>query len=141
MLVSFVGSFKQKVSLIKNYATVKYGGDLMKIVPKTNNQWVEKISKTLSKDRLDLIIDRPIIAWFSEEKISIQRLIKLSGCLGNDSWMIQGRGNQENKDFDMTIAPTTLDKCLRWPSRDCGWVLCEFPDERSFYEAALEYLK
>lgn len=108
-------------------------------VPETNNAWANKVRLATGDERLMLIAERPIVAWFSEKKFAVHRLIKISARLGEDLWIIQGRGNKENKDFLMTPKPYPLDTCLNWPDRELGWILCEFPDELSFYKAVLQY--
>jgi len=111
------------------------------MIPKAGSVWVNKVKLASGKDRLDLVWKRPIVAWFSTKKIAIRRLIKLSGRLGNDLWMIQGRDDEAGQDLDVTVAPTTLDKALRDLTQENGWVLCEFGNEIEFYAAALAYLR
>ena len=106
----------------------------------TTNIWAEKIHSTPVDERDELIKKRPIVAWFSIVKVGIQRLIKLPGPSEEDRWIIQGRGNDMNQEIDMTPTPMTLDECLRQPTLQSGWVLCEFPDEEAYCTAELIYL-
>ncbi len=105
------------------------------------SKWVEIIRSTQDIDRNELIWKRPIIAWFSEKKKAIRRLIKLPGRLGDDFWMVQGRDDEQGQDLDVTVAPTTLDRALGYLTAKNGWVLYEFKTEIEFYDAALDYLR
>lgn len=103
--------------------------------------WAEVIRQTQIKDRMELIWKRPIIVWFSERKKAICRLIKLPGACGDDNWMVQGRDDEQGQDLDVTVAPTTLDRALRYLTPKNGWVIYEFKNEVDFYIEALRYLQ
>ncbi len=111
--------------------------------PKTNNSWVERVSKATETERNDLVWHRPIIAWFSEKKLAFHRLYKLPGRLGNDLWFVQGRGDSVGFEQDLhgSASATTLKVCLRTLTVENGWALCEFASEVEFLEATLAYLK
>lgn len=108
-------------------------------VPITENSWVEKISRTQDKARLDLIMDRPVVAWFSQAKLAVRRLQKITARLGDDLFIILG-ADKDKTNILSTLTPRTLDTCLRYLDRKDGWVLCEFPDELSYAKAVVEYL-
>ena len=105
------------------------------------SKWAEAIRSTPITDRHDLVRKRPIIAWFSEKKKAVRRLIKLSGRCGNDAWMVQGRDDEQGQDLDVTPAATRLDHALCYLTPENGWVVCEFKNEIEFYYEALRYLQ
>ena len=107
----------------------------------SGSKWAEAIRSTPIADRHDLVWKRPIIAWFSEKKKAVRRLIKLSGRCGNDAWMVQGRDDEQGQDLDVTPAATTLDHALCYLTPENGWVVCEFKNEIEFYNEALRYLQ
>ena len=103
------------------------------MIPQTETTWVAAISSLeLEPDRrLDLINTRPIVAWFSNKKKTIHRLVKVTTRLGDDLWIMP----------NVTMGPTTLDKALRYLTLENGWFVCEFKEEMEFYKAALAYLQ
>jgi hypothetical protein len=110
-------------------------------VPDTKNVWAKSVLEVGGEERYTLINNRPVVTWFSTVKLDVVRLYKVTARLGDDLWIVQGRANEENTDLFMTVAPRSLEVCLRYPTKDNGWILCEFPDELSFVKALLEYFR
>ncbi len=110
---------------------------LTKSTPTTATPWTKAIRQTRDHDnRLSLIQEMPIVAWFSKIRGRIHRLIKVRARLGDNAWIIV-----DAQGFFGTLSPTTLDACLRTLTAENGWVLCEFTSEADFYRTALAYLE
>ena len=98
-------------------------------IPTTSRQWSDAVEAASNERQLlNLVIDRPIVAWFLKGKggRAIQLLTKVSARLGDDCWIIQGIGFDETKKLEqghMTMAPRPLKVCLHWPTYARGSVL------------------
>lgn len=116
------------------------------MIPETNNTWVAELQRRYptgycnDAEYFDLLARRPIIAWFSNKKKAIHRLYKTSGRNGDDTWIISGTDEETNERL-FVISPRPLLICLRYPTVENGWVLCEFENQLALYEAVINYLK
>ncbi len=115
------------------------------MIPETNNTWVAELQRRYptgfcnEPDYFDLISRRPIVTWFSNQKKSIHRLIKVTARTGDDLWIVSSINEGGGETLFLTNAKPLLTS-LNYPQIDCGWILCEFPNQIAFYEAALAYL-
>jgi hypothetical protein len=105
-------------------------------IPNTPIEWVPAVTGRSHAEILELIDQRPIVAWFSSREPAVRLLQKVHARLGDDLWMITCPDGAK-----VCVEPTQLAKALRYLTPENGWTLCEVTDAAAFFEEALAYLE
>jgi hypothetical protein len=110
------------------------------IIPKTDLCWTNRVQSEEYDSVLHEVQNRPIVAWFCDQRPCVYQLHKVTARLGDNLWIVTGHDYNEEAEWLVTISPTTLRKALRYLTKENGWTMCEFNNGLEFHQAVISYL-
>lgn len=110
------------------------------IIPKTDLCWTNKVQSNEYDYIINEVQNRPIVAWFCDQRPCVHQLHKVTSRLGDNQWMVTGHNYDEETECVVTISPTKLHNALRYLTKENGWTMCEFNNGLEFHQAIIKYL-